>query len=205
MPITGDQTAILATRSFWVFRVPWSSTNTLPDNTLAWGTTWGTPSGQSAAYVHAGYTIGGLDFSIEITRAEIRVDQEVDPVLRPVTGRNMSLRAQLAEVTPANIAAAAQQGTFTAVAATTAARGYNQVEITSTVAETFQTVGFDILGQDNEPTRIIAWKTQPSGAVNGQIRPTEAATIALDATCYPDTSVTPARILTFRDITPIAA
>ncbi len=200
-----DQTAVLATRNFWVYKVPWSSTNTIPANTVTWGTAWGTPAGQSAAYANVGYTIGGLDFNIEVTRGEIRVDQEFDPVLRPATGRNMSLSCQMAEFTPLNVYNAAQQGTYTAVAATTAARGYSDLDIVSTITDTFQTVGFDVEGQDLEPIRIIAWKTQPSGGISGQIRPTEAATIQLNAVCFPDTSVSPGRILKFRDVTPIAA
>src|SRR6266536_145413 len=95
--------AVLFGRDFKVFQVAWSTTNIIPADTIDYGTAWGTPAGQSAPYVEVGYTDGGLNFGIEITRGEIRVDQALDPVGRPTTGRNMTLTTAMAEFTPANI------------------------------------------------------------------------------------------------------
>lgn len=195
-----DATKVLATRDFLVYTVPWSSTNTIPADTVAWGTAWGTPAGQSAAYVDAGLTQGGLDFSIEITRGEVRVDQLLDPVLRPATGRNMTMTAPLAEFTAANIKAAAGQGTITTVAAGSGTRGHDDEDISGTITDTFRTIGFDALHQDAEAIRIIGWKTMPNGAVAGRINPTDAAIINMACQCFPDTSTSPARVLKFRDI-----
>lgn len=191
-----DATKVLATRDFLVYTAPWGAANAIPADTVLWGTTWG------GTFTNSGYTSGGLDFSIEIQRAEIRVDQELDPVLRPATGRNMSLQANLAEFTGENIQDAAGQGTITTLAAVSGTRGHTDLDIDSTIADDFLTVGFDILMQDDEAFRIVAWKTQPGGGIRGQIRPTEAATIQLQAQCFPDTSVSPARILKVRDVIP---
>lgn len=198
-----DVTKVVAGRDFKVYTVPFSTTNTIPADTVLYGTAWGTPAGQSAAYVESGYTDGGLNFSIEITRGEIRVDQEVDPVLRPVTGRNMSLSTNLAEFTPANIKSATGQGTVTTVAPGAGVRGHVDLDISGTITDTYLTVGYDVLAQgDSEALRIIGWRTQPTGGVRGTISPTAAATVQLAATCFPDTSTSPARIVKFRDVTP---
>lgn len=197
--------AVLFGRDFKVFTVPYSATNVLPANTVLYGTDWGTPSGQSAAWVEVGYTDGGLNFNIEITRNEIRVDQSLDPIARPASGRNMTLETAMAEFTVANIAAAAGQGTVSSVAATTAARGYNQLDIDPDIDDDYISVAYDIKAQDDEAFRIVGWKTQPSGGVSGTISAEDNATIQLAVTCFPDTDATPDRVLTIRDIIAISA
>lgn len=198
--------AVLFGRDFKVFSVAWSSTNVIPANTVLYGTDWGTPAGQTNPWVEVGYTDGGLNFGIEITRGEIRVDQSLDPIARPATGRNMTLSTQMAEFTAANIRAAAGQGTVNAVAATTAARGYNDLDIDPTITDNYRSIGYDIQHPgDSEAFRIIGWKTIPSGGVTGTINPEDNATIGLDVTCFPDTSVTPNRVLKLRDIVAIGA
>jgi hypothetical protein len=156
-------------------------------------------------WVEVGYTDGGLNFSIEIPRSEIRVDQSLDPIARPATGRNMTLECALAEFTVANIASAAGQGTVTTVAATTAVRGYNELLIAPDIDDDYISVGYDIKHQDDEAFRIVGWKTQPSGGVAGTISAEDNATINFAVTCFPDTSTTPDRVLTIRDIIPISA
>lgn len=197
-----DVTKVVAGRDFKVYSTPWAAGNKLP-TPAAYGTAWGTPSGQPAAWVESGYTEGGLNFSIEIQRGEIRVDQEVDPVLRPVTGRNMQLSTNLAEFTPANIKASVGQGSLTTVAAGSGTRGYVDLDISSDVQDNYLSVAFEIKAQgDGEAIQIVGWKTIPTGGVRGTISPTAAATIQLQATCFPDTSTDPARIVKMRDIAP---
>ena len=117
--------AVLFGRDFKAYRAPWDDANILPANTVLYGTDWAQPATMTETWVEVGYTDGGLNFNIEIPRGEIRVDQSLDPIARPATGRNMTLECALAEFTVANIASAAGQGTVTTVAATTAVRGYN--------------------------------------------------------------------------------
>ena len=77
---------LLASRDLKFFYKTYHSTNRLPADTVAWGTAWGTPSGQTGVWVDGGYTQGGLGFAAEIGRSDIRMDQSIDPVLRPATG-----------------------------------------------------------------------------------------------------------------------
>lgn len=192
--------AVLFGRDFKVFTVPWSSTNTIPLDTLVYGTDWATPAGQSAPWVEVGYTDAGLNFGIEITRGEIRVDQSLDPVGRPATGRNMTLTTNLAEFTASNVKNAAGQGAITTVAPGVGTRGHNDLDIGPTITDTYLSIGYDILHRDGEAFRIIGWKTLPSGGVSGAINPEDNAVIALAAQCLPDTSTTPNRILKMRDV-----
>jgi hypothetical protein len=197
--------AVLYGRDFKVYRAPWDDANILPANTVLYGTDWAQPATMTETWVEVGYTDGGLNFNIEIPRSEIRVDQSLDPIARPATGRNMTLECALAEFTVANIASAAGQGTVTTVAATTAARGYNELLIDPDIDDEFISVGYDIKHQDDEAFRIVGWKTQPSGGVSGTISAEDNATINFAVTCFPDTSTTPDRVLTIRDIIPISA
>jgi hypothetical protein len=200
-----DATAVLYGRNFRVYYAAWNSTTRLPADTVQYGTTWGTPSGQTGAYSEVGYTDGGLNFGIEISRGEIRVDQELDPIARPATGRNMTLSTKLAEFTPANIAVAAGQGQVTTLAATTAVRGYNDLDISSTIADNYYTVGYDISHPgDSEAFRIVGWKTIASGNVTGTITPEDDATIDFAVQCFPDSSTSPARVLKVHDIIAIS-
>lgn len=193
--------SVLFGRDFKVYTTPWDDANALPANTVLYGTDWGTPAGQSAPWVEVGYTDGGLNFAIEITRGEIRVDQSLDPIGRPATGRNMTLTTNMAEFTAANIKAAAGQGDITTLAATTAVRGYNDLDFDPDIDDNYLSVGYDIKHRgDLEAFRIVGWKTLPSGGISGTISAEDNAVIQLAVQCFPDTSTTPDRILKIRDI-----
>lgn len=196
-----NQAAVLSGRNFDMFTVPWHPSITVPPNTLVYGTPWGTPAGQTGAWVAAGYTDGGLNFSAEVTRGEIRVDQELDPVLRPATGRDMRMGATLAEFTVANIKAATGQGAITTVAPTAGVRGHDDLDISSTISDLYLGVGFEIKHPgDNEAFRVFGWKSLPTAGFSGTVNPDDKATIAFEATLLPDTSVNPARIMKLRDV-----
>lgn len=192
--------AVLYGRDFKVFTATYAASNALPANTVLYGTDWGAP------WSEVGYTDGGLNFGIEITRGEIRVDQSLDPIARPATGRNMTLTTNMAEFTAANIRSAAGQGTVTTVAATTAARGYNQLDIDPTIADNYISVGYDIEHPgDSEAFRIVGWRCIPSGGISGTISAEDNAVINFANQCFPDTDATPDRILTIRDIIAVSA
>jgi hypothetical protein len=196
-----DATKVLASRDYKVYTVNWSSTNTIPLDTVAYGTAWGTPAGQSAAYVESGYVDGGLHFTTSIDRAEIRVDQELDPVLRPATGRDTRMSTNLAEITAANIRSATGQGTITTVAAISGTRGHDDWDLNSTVLSLYLTVGFDILHPgDAEAFRMIGWKGQVLGSPTFDVTPEDKFVIPLELALLPDTSTSPARIMKIRDI-----
>jgi hypothetical protein len=179
-----------------VFVAPFLASNAIPADTILWGTAWG------SNWVDQGYTNGGVHFSTEVTRGEIRVDQELDPVLRPATARTASMNTNLAQFSGAAIVSATGQGSVTTLAATTAVRGHDDYALGSTVLDTFFSIGFDLLAQDNEAIRVFGWRWQPTGSPTFDFTPEAAALIPLNGSMLPDTSATPARIATIRDVIP---
>jgi hypothetical protein len=193
--------AVIAGRDYKVYQVPYSSTNLIPVDTVAYGTAWATPPGQSLPWVESGYVTGGLHFSIGQDFSEIRVDQEVDPILYVPNGRDLRMSTTIAEITAANIKATTGTGTITTVAAASGTRGHDDLDITGTIVLAFTSVGFDIKAPgDGEAFRIVGWKCLPTGAPSIDIVTTDAAGIAFEARCLPDTSVTPARVMKIRDV-----
>jgi len=146
---------------------------------------------------------GGLHFAIGQDFSEISVDQEVDPILYVPNGRDLRMSTTLAEITAQNIKAATGAGTITTVAPIVGTRGHDDLDITGTIAMQFVTVGFDIQAPgDNEAFRIMGWKTIATGAPTIDIASTDAAGIAYEARCLPDTSTVPARVMKIRDVMP---
>src|SRR5688572_19649017 len=94
---------VMGGRDYKVFSKTWHATNVLPLDTVAYGTAWGTPAGQTGAYVESGYVDGGLHFSSGVDWNEIPVDQELEPVLYLAAGRDTRMSTNLAEFTAANI------------------------------------------------------------------------------------------------------
>ena len=200
MPVN-NQAEVISGRDFVVFTVPWHASVTVPADTVAYGTAWGTPAGQTGAWDQAGYTDGGVTVGIEVTRGEIRVDQELEPILRPATGRNTSFATTLAQFTPANMKNAAGQGAITTVAAGAGTRGHDDLDISSTIADNYIAAGLDFKHPgDSEAFRAFMWKCLVQGNVSAAFNPTDKATIPFTLNAFPDTSVVPARILKIRDI-----
>lgn len=196
-----NQAAIISGRNFLVYTVPWNATVTVPLDTVSYGTAWGTPAGQTGAWVDSGYTDGGVQVSIAVDRGEIRVDQELDPVLRPATGRTTQFSTTLAEFTAANLKNAAGQGTITTVAAASGTRGHDDLDVSSTIADNYIAAGMDFLHPgDNQAFRVFAWKCLPQGGVQATFNPQDKATVPFALNVFPDTSTNPARIVKFRDI-----
>jgi hypothetical protein len=202
IPVAYDGTKVLATRNSKVYTVAWDATNTIPLDTTAYGTAWGTPAGQTNPYVESGLVTGGLHFTTSVQRGAINVDQLIDPVLRPATGRSANMSTTLAEFGAANIKNATGQGAITTVAATTANRGHDDWDMDSTIADLFLTIGFDLQAQDGEAVRVIGWKGQTEGSPTFDFGPTSAAGIPLNLVLLPDTSTSPARVAKIRDVIP---
>lgn len=198
-----NQAKVLATRDYKVYTVPWDATNSIPLNTVLYGTAWATPAGQSAAYVESGYVDGGLHFTSSVERSEIRVDQELDPVLRPATGRDVRMSTNVAEFGPSNIVNSTGQGAVTTVAAISGTRGYSDWDLTSSIAENYLTMGFDLQHNgDDEAVRVIGWKGQVLGSPTLDFTADNKVVIPMEIQLLPDTSVSPARIAKIRDIEP---
>lgn len=191
-----DASAVISGRNYLVKSAPWAQAVVMPADTISYGTAWG------GTFVDNGYTTGGLHFNLNLTRGEIRVDQEFDPILRPVTNRTFTMTTSLAEMTPANIQLASGMGTLTTVAATSGVRGHNDLSIDSTVNDVFTSFGFDIKQPDDEAFRILVYKGIATGNPNPAFTPDNAAAIALEISALVDTSTTPSRVALIRDIIP---
>jgi len=204
--VSNDASQVISGRDFIVYTTPWDEDVTTPLDTVAYGTPWGTPASMNAAWSAMGYTDGGVNVGIEVTRGEIRVDQELEPILRPATGRNTTFQTNLAQFTPAAIKSASGQGAITTVAATTGARGHDDLDITSTIADSYIAAGLDFKHPgDLEAFRVFVWKCIVLGSVTAAFNPTDKAIIPFNVNALPDTTTSPARILKFRDVSPIAA
>ncbi len=197
--MANNSTQIIATRDYAVRYAPYSASNALPADTVLWDGTWG------GGWLAPGYTSGGVHFATEIARTDIRVDQELDPVLRPATSRTATMNCNLAQFTPALVAVATGQGSVASVAATTAARGHDDFTLSSTVADSFYAIAFDIQAQDDEVIRFVGWRGQTTGSPTFDVTPEAMLLTPLNLTLFPDTSTSPSRIATIRDVSPVAA
>lgn len=196
-----DASQVLSSRNFRLYTAAWNATTLLPLDSVDYGTAWATPAGQTGAYTDLGYTDGGINFNVAVERGAINVDQELDPILRPATGRDTRLSTNLAQTTPANILSATGQGAVTTVAATTAARGHTDWDQDGDIDTTYLTVGVDVEHNgDSLSARLALWKCQVLGGMSITLNPTDKAVIAFEVAALPDTSTTPARIARWRDI-----
>lgn len=186
---------VVAGRQFWVHEKAYDAANAYPADTVVYGASF-------AGYTQLGYTSGGLGMAWNLQRGSIPVDQELDPVMRPVQSRNLTLDANLAEFNPANILLATGQGSIATVAAASGTRGHDELTITSDVNESYYTVMYDIRQQNGESIRIAAWRGLATGSPSPRIEPNNAALTAFQVTALPDSSTSPARLASVRLITP---
>jgi hypothetical protein len=198
-----DALQVLQTRNFWAYTVPFNTLNDLPADTVNWGADWAIAGTMPLPWLLQGYTDGGLHFATNVTRADVTVDQSVDPVMRPVTARAATMSFSLAEMSPAKIQLASGQGTLTTTAPTTTVKGHTDLTIGSIITDVFLSVGFDIQTQDLEPLRFIGYRCQVSGTLAMDFAVDAKAMVPVEATLLPDTSVSPARVAKVRDIIPV--
>jgi hypothetical protein len=137
---------------------------------------------------------------MSVQRTPILVDQQVDPVLRIPTQRDLEMNCRLAQVSALNISDATGQGTITPGVAP-ASVTTEQLDVSGTIVDQWITTGYDILNPgDNLPIRVIGWKGFATGDVTLDFVVQDAAQVAFGVAVVPDTSTTPTRILAFRDI-----
>lgn len=200
-----DAQAVVAGRNFLVYSTPWDDLNSIPLDTVDYGTSWGTPTSQLLPWTNRGYTNGGLTFTMNLTRGEIRVYQEFDPITRPVTGRNITLSTGLAEMTPENLKLASGMGTLpAAVAPGAGTRGHQDLVISASITDLYFSWGYDIRQPDGEAFRFVIWKGLATGSPAPAFTPDAPATIALEVSALVDTSTSPSRVALVRDVLPAA-
>jgi hypothetical protein len=193
-----SQDSIIATRAFKLYYDDYVSSNAMPADTVLYSTD---PSG----FTNVGWTVGGLSFGIDQTRNEIRVDQEFFPVANPLADVTITMGAELAEITPANLLSATGLGEIGSVASGVA-RGHDELVITSDFTETTRTWLARVLMPDNEAANIALWRGQATASVDMTITPDNPSTIGMEVTGLVDSAGTPTgRIATYRRVTPISA
>lgn len=192
----GDVSAVVFGRNFAVWSAPFLTANALPADTVDWGAAW--PTG----FVNRGYTNDGLTINMGITRGEIRVDQELDPIAQPVTARAIRFQTSLAEMTPANLQLASGLGSLVTVAPATSTRGHVDLEIHGSVADVYNSWGFDIQQQDTMPFRAIIFRGLAVANPTPKFEPANPANTALDVAALVDSSTSPSRVATIRDVLP---
>lgn len=188
--------AVIQTRDILVYEEEWATGNALPADTVLWGVTWG------GSWVDLGYTDGGVEFRAGVDFADVNVDQSLDPVYQVPTGRDLGARFNMAEINAVNFKLASGMGAITTVAAG-AARGHDDLTISGTIAQVFQTLGIDVKNPgDGEAIRIFLKKVFPTGSQSLPFRPNDKAVISYDARAYPDTTASNL-VAIIRDIIPI--
>lgn len=197
-----DANAVISGRNFLVYSVAHDVDNDIPADTVDYGEAWGSVGDMPAAWENRGYTIGGLTFNANLERGEIRVDQEFDPVVRPVTARNITLGTNLAEITAANFQLASGMGAVDTTAAGSGTRGHDDLVIGSGISDQYRSWGFDIQQPNGEAFRIVVYKAVATGSPSPSFTPDDAAQIALEVTALPDTDTDPTRIALIRDVIP---
>lgn len=195
-----DALQVLQTRNFWAYTVAYNTLNDLPADSVDWGEDWDTAGTMPVPWRLEGYTDGGLHFGTDVTRADVTVDQSLDPVMRPATARSATMSFNLAEISPAKIQLGSGQGAISTVAPGAATKGHNDLDIGSIITDVYNSIGFDIQMQDEEPLRILGYKTQMTGSMAIDFTVDAKAMVPVEATLLPDTSVTPARVAKIRDV-----
>jgi hypothetical protein len=147
--VPNDPASVQYGREIAVRLADYSASNDFPANTVGWDGTWG------GTWTAPGYTSGGVHVSTQVTRSPVEVDQELDPIALVATARTATMATNLSQLSVSSINDATGQGQVVTLAPTTAARGYDQLNVNSTINEAGIAVGFDILGRDNEPIRIF--------------------------------------------------
>ncbi len=197
--MTGNATAIIgATRNSALFSAPWTTSTALPADTVLYGTTWG------STWVDRGFTQEGIELGITVDRSEIMVDQQLDPVLMPITSRDVSLKSNLAQMNANNLLLGTGQGAITTTAAASGVRGHDDYDLAATVSDSYSSWGIDIQNDgDTEAVRIFVPKGIAIGGPSLKFGdPAHNAKIPIEIRALPDTGRSPVAILKVRDIIP---
>lgn len=182
-----DANAVISGRNFLVYSAPYNLANELPGVGVDYAQPWGSPNGMPVPWSNRGYTIGGLEFNANLERGEIRVDQEFDPVVRPVTARNITLGTSFAEITPDNLQLASGMGELSTQAAGSVADEVQTITITGT-----PTGGDFTLTFEGETTAAIAFDAVAADvqAALEALDNIEVGDVVAGGGPFPDTPVT---------------
>ena len=174
---------LIVGRNTRVYMAPYASGETLPADTVVFGTTWGDD------WEDVGYTQEGLALSIETEFNEIFVDQVEDAMRRVISSRTIMVATNLAENTLENMVRAVGYGTLSTVAPGSGTRGHDDYTITSGQQSANYSFGFDVLDG-----RITSNVSSTYGLTD------DIAKLPIEVTAEPDPTTDPPRLLTIRHV-----
>lgn len=193
-----DARRVYASRNVRLYAAPFSSTNEIPADTVAWGEPWGDD------WVEIGYTQDGVILKLSLEREEITVDQLMDPVLMPASSRNVGVQTQLAEWTAENLARGFGQGSVETTAPGVSTKGFTDFVLGAGIVEDFESWGLDFgKPYDGEPIRAVGYRGLATGDIEATFgKVDESVNIPVEVRFLPDDSVSPARLLLVHDVIP---
>ncbi len=187
--------AIISTRSYKVLYKVFNAANAMPVDTVLYDDV-------VTGFTDLGYTSGGLSMGIDQTRNEIRMDQSFFAVRNPISEVTFTLGTELGQISASNFLFATGLGSVSVVPPAAGVRGHDDWILTDNFTDTNYTILARVKQNDNQAFNIAMWKGIPTGAVDTTFEPDNPATIAVEFGAQPDTSTSPARIATIRDVTP---
>jgi hypothetical protein len=128
---------VVAGRDVIAYVEPWAAANAFP-TISAWGTS---PGG---SWVDQGYTKDGAHIQWRMQYQEYTVDQQLDPVARIPSQRDLRMRANLGQIDAAVMVNATGQGTSASTSASTGVRGHNDFTLTGTIAASYYSIYYDV-------------------------------------------------------------
>lgn len=198
--MAGNSNEIVAGRDTLVYTEAWAKANAFP-TVSAWGTA---PGG---SWIDEGYTKDGLHVSWRMQFNEYTVDQQLDPIVRIPSSRDLRTRASLGQVDAPAMVVATGQGTAASTAAISGTRGHNDFTLTGTLATNYYSTYFDVKSPvSGEAARFVGWKGRAVGDVNLDFHLQDLAQVNLEHAMIPDDggdgTISPPRIAQLQVITP---
>ncbi len=187
---------LIVGRNTRVYMAPFADAETLPADTVEWGTPWG------GDWDNVGHTQEGLTLNVETEFNEIFVDQIEDAMRRVIASRTITVDTNLAENTLANMQRAVGYGSISTVAPGVGTRGHDDYTIAAGQKPTLYSFGFDVKDDDStEAVRVIIYKGRMTGSLSSTYGMTDdIAKLPLQVTAEPDPATDPPRLMTIRHI-----
>ena len=196
-----DVGQLIVTRNMQAYYAPYDPDNDLPADTILYGADW------ADNWLNAGFTDGGFGYTIDRTLESIKVDQRIDPVMRPISARDVHFDTKLAQIDSTFLKVSSGMGAVVTVAASSTLRGHEdfvlEVDVPEEVSYSF---GFEAEQRNGEAFRAMIYRGTPTSSPNptfGKADTLSSYDLAMTATPGDAGATHPLAI--FRLITPITA
>jgi hypothetical protein len=193
-----DASLVLATRDANMLAKAYASDVTFPADTIDFGADW------TDDWDNVGYTNGGIGTSLNVDRAEIRVDQLFYPVDRPITGGSVRFDTNFAQFSPENLRLASGIGELAdPVAPGASTRGHTQFDISADFEEVQLSTGIEARKRDGEAFRGVIYRCIPISTPNPRLGQADSnAQTAFEVEALPPDNPEDHMLASFRSIIP---